>query len=60
MKKFKTYEKVIKFQDRSPSGINQSIWRRAGVAHIGLMRNSGRKWTKKGNEKVKQVVKKPV
>ena len=41
--KYKKYEKVIKFQDQSPSGIKQSIWRWAGVALIGLMRNSGRK-----------------
>ena len=46
-KKYKKDETIIKFQDRSPSGIKQSIWRQAGVAQNGLRRNSGRNWNKK-------------
>ena len=54
------HEKLIKFQDRSPSGIKQSIWRGAQMTKNWLKQVLDRKWTKKGNEQMKTIVKKPV
>ena len=56
----KKHETIIKFQDRSPSGVKQSIWRGAQMTKNWLKQVLDRNWTKKGNGKVKQIVKKPV